>query len=90
MTLSLNPSRAAEISSIRRFSDVLEPFEITSKRDFESVKSWSGIVIRRRDSSSDVSAAAASNISLKAITSPAIAERTIRLALYDLKYIGTA
>eukprot|EP00171_Calliarthron_tuberculosum_P006184 IDg6184t1 len=36
IVLSRKPSRAAEMPSIMRFSDVLKPFKITLKRLFES------------------------------------------------------
>ena len=86
---SRNHSRAAEISSIIRFWDVLEPFEITSNMLLLSFNSWTGTVLCITIDNYCESAIAMSNISLNAITSPDIAERVTRLDLYDLKDIAT-
>ena len=85
-----NPSLAAATSSISRFSDAFDPFQIASKKALESVSKFRGMgrfMIRR---SSSVSVTATLNMLLKALTSPAIADRTTRRALYDLNDIDTA
>lgn len=63
------PSLATLKSSIKSFSEVLEPFEIMSKVHFLSVTSWSGISRLVTYSSSDHIINATSNMSLNAITS---------------------
>ena len=72
------------MSSIVRFSEMREPFEITSKRDLESVNSCTGIRRPHTSLNSTARVEATSNRSLNAITSPAIAERTTLFDLYDL------
>ena len=85
--LGLCLTGALHYTNIVGFSDVLEPFEITSERDLESVSSWTGIRRLQISPSSDTGVAEMSNRSLKVMTSPAMAERTTRLGLYDLKLI---
>ncbi len=84
ITLSQKPSRAAAMSNIRRFSDVFEPFEMKSKRDLESVNKCRGTARLNMYWSSWALVTAVSNISLKAMTLPVIAERVPRRDLYDL------
>lgn len=89
MILSRNPSLVAAMSNMSLFSDVRDPFDIISNKDLESVRSCTETVRLYRVPSSLASVAATSNMSLKAITSPARADRTTRFDLYDLKCVGT-
>lgn len=84
-----NSSRAAAMSSISRFSDVRYPFEMTSNRRLESVRSCSGMWRLSKWLISSLSVTAASLIFANAITSPAIAERVMRRDLYDLNTNST-
>ena len=85
MSCFLNPSRGAATSSIKRFSLVLDPRDIISNKDFESVKRSRWILRLIRELTSLQRVYAESNKSEKAITSAAIADRHSRFDLYDLK-----
>ena len=82
------PSRAAAMSNMRRFSLVLEPFDMESKRLLLSVNSRSGSWRLVRVDNSVVMVYAASNISLNDMSSEAMADLQIRRALYDRKMRG--
>ena len=77
IVLLLKSSRAAAMSSIILFSDVRDPFYITSNRDLLSVKRCTAIWRPSIVLSSTPRVIATSKRSLKAITSPAIDDRVI-------------
>ena len=76
------------MSSIILFSDVRDPFDITSNRDLISVKSCTGIGRPSIVMRSAPRVVATSKRSLKAITSPVIDDRVTLRGLQDLKLIG--
>ena len=86
--LSRKPSRAAAISSKNRFSDVLEPIDNISKSSIVCVDRFRGISCFSNPQSSEVRVTATLNMSLNAMTSPAIADPIKRRALYELNEIG--
>lgn len=75
--------------SINRFLEVPLPFEMTSKRDFESVNISKLIFDLVSSLNYTDNVCAVSNISEKAMTSAAMAERQSRFALYDMNNSGT-
>lgn len=82
VVLSRDALRAAAGTSMIPFSDFRDPFEITSKNLLLSVRSW---IVMGRLSTADNSCGkeiAMLDISLKAMTSAAIAVRAMRRDLY--------
>lgn len=74
---------------MRRFSDVREPFDITSKRHLESVSSCRGMTLDTIWLIFFAIVTVVSLMSAKDMTSSAMEERVIRRDLYDLKTNGT-
>ena len=87
IAFALNPSRAAAMLNIVLFSDVREPFYITSNKILESVNSCTGMSLFIKNPTSSDIVPATSNMSLNAMTSPARGDRVTRRDLYELNKI---
>lgn len=88
ITLSLNPSLAAAVSSNILISEAREPQEMTSNKDLVFAEQCKEIVMSRRDFNSFPKVMATFNKSLTTMTSSVTADLVTLLDLYDQNDVG--